>query len=74
MYKFIFYYLVYCTSCKQTSITGTDAVKIEINNKVNNFQDGIDNYCAAESLYPYEFLAMFDITTVSFLSEDFQHI
>ena len=54
MYKFIFYYLVYCMSCKQTSITGTDAVEIEINNKVNNFQDGIDNYCAAESLYPYE--------------------
>ena len=54
MYKFIFYYVVYCMSCKQTSITGTDAVEIEINNKVSNFQEGIDNYCAAQLLYPYE--------------------
>ena len=54
MYKFLFYYVVYCTSCKETSITATDAVEIEINNKVNNFQEGIDKYCAAESLYPYE--------------------
>ena len=41
-------------SCKETSITATDAVEIGINNKVNNFQEGIDNYCAAELLYPYE--------------------
>ena len=54
MYKFIFYYVVYCMSCKETSITATDAVEIEINNKVGNFQQGIDTYCAAESLYPYE--------------------
>ena len=54
MYKFNLFYVVYCTSCKETSITATDSVEIEINDKVENFQQGIDTYCAAESLFPYE--------------------
>ena len=54
MCKLIFFYVVYCMSCKETLITVTDSVEIEINEKVENFQQGIDTYCAAESLYPYE--------------------
>ena len=54
MYKFNLFYVVYCTSCKETLITATDSVEIEINEKVKNFQQGIDTYCAAESLFPYE--------------------
>ena len=47
MYKFNLFYVVYCTSCKETSITTTDSVEIEI----ENFQQGIDTYCAAESFF-----------------------
>ena len=54
MYKFHLFYVVYCMSCKETLITATDSVEIEINEKVENFQQGIDTYCAAESLFPYE--------------------
>ena len=54
MYKFHLFYVVYCTSCKETLITATDSVEIEINEKVENFQQGIDTYWAAESLFPYE--------------------
>ena len=41
-------------SCKETSITATDSLEIEINKKVENFQQGIDTYCGTESLFPYE--------------------
>ena len=45
---------VYCTSCKETLITATDSVEIEINDKVDDFQHGIDTYFGVESMYPYE--------------------
>ena len=52
--KCTYFYAVYCTVCKETSIMATDSVEIEINKKVNNFQHGIDTYFRPESLYPYE--------------------
>ena len=50
MYKFNLFYVVYCMSCKETSLTATDSVEIEINEKVESFQQGIDTYCGAESV------------------------
>ena len=37
MYKFNLFYVVYCMSCKETSITATDSVEIEINEKLKTF-------------------------------------
>ena len=31
-----------------------DSVEIEIDEKIDTFQQGIDSYFGAESLYPYE--------------------